>query len=100
MAAQRKAQIVFPDDLLHAVDRLVGRRKRSEFVVSATLEKLVRIRFQDVLKKTAGAWSVARHPETHTDDPHPLAQADAKGGLLIEDAEANRRSPQGGVRRP
>jgi metal-responsive CopG/Arc/MetJ family transcriptional regulator len=66
MAAQRKAQIVFPDDLLHAVDRLVGRRKRSEFVVSATREKLVRIRFQDVLKKTAGAWSVARHPETHT----------------------------------
>ena len=64
--ASRKAQVVFPDDLLHEVDRLVGGRKLSEFVVSATREKLARVRFQDVLKKTAGAWSAARHPETRT----------------------------------
>ncbi|MBI4715325.1 MAG: hypothetical protein HY760_05225 [Nitrospirae bacterium] len=66
MPVSAKAQIVFPEDLLKEVDRLVGGRRRSEFVVSATREKLARIRFQKVLAETAGAWSAENHPETRS----------------------------------
>lgn len=58
-----KAQIVFPEDLLRAMDRLVGGRKRSEFVVAATREKLARVRFRDALAAAAGSWMAKNHPE-------------------------------------
>lgn len=66
MTTCRKIQIVFPPDLLHEVDRFVKGRKRSAFVVTATREKMARIRFQEALKDTAGAWSAEKHPETRT----------------------------------
>ena len=59
-----KAQIVFPEDLLLALDGVAGSRKRSEFVVDATREKLARVRFQEALKTAAGAWTAKDHPET------------------------------------
>jgi metal-responsive CopG/Arc/MetJ family transcriptional regulator len=66
MSSSTKAQIIFPEDLLTEVDRLVGGRKRSEFVVAATREKLARVRFQKALLKAAGAWSAENHPETRS----------------------------------
>ena len=61
-----KVQIVFPEDLLLRIDRMVGGRKRSEFVVEAAQEKLARVLFQKTLKETAGAWSAENHPETRS----------------------------------
>jgi metal-responsive CopG/Arc/MetJ family transcriptional regulator len=66
MSNTAKAQIVFPEDLLKEVDRQVGGRRRSEFVVSATREKLAKMRFQQVLSETAGTWSAEDHPETRS----------------------------------
>ncbi len=66
MGATRKTQVVFPEDVLEEVDRVVGSRKRSEFVVEATREKLERLRFAKALRRAAGSWSDESHPHLQT----------------------------------
>jgi hypothetical protein len=63
MVTKNKAHLVFPEDLLQAIDKLVGKRGRSKFVVEATRKELKRIRLQEALEKTAGAWKDEDHPE-------------------------------------
>ena len=58
-----KAHLVFPEDLLQSIDKLVGKRKRSKFVVEATRKELRRIQLLQALRKTAGAWKDEDHPE-------------------------------------
>lgn len=58
-----KTHVVFPDDLLRAVDRLVGRRGRSKFVVEATRKELRRIQLLQALREAAGSWKDEDHPE-------------------------------------
>jgi Arc/MetJ-type ribon-helix-helix transcriptional regulator len=84
MGATRKTQVVFPEDLLEEVDRVVGSRKRSEFVVEATREKLHRLRFAKALRRAAGSWSDENHPDLKT-------QADINRYLRKVRASTNRR---------
>jgi metal-responsive CopG/Arc/MetJ family transcriptional regulator len=64
MTSQKdKAHLVFPRDLLQSIDRLVGKRKRSKFVVEATRKELKRIQFLQALKEAAGSWKDKDHPE-------------------------------------
>lgn len=60
-----KTQVVFPDDLLEALDAIVQKRERSDFVVQAVREKLQRLKLQEMLRQTAGIWK--DHPEFRTD---------------------------------
>lgn len=61
-----KMQVVFPQDLLREVDRMVSRRKRSEFIVEATRKELRRQRLAQAMEKAAGAWSDEGYPELST----------------------------------
>ena len=61
-----KAHLVFPEEILNAVDEVAGKRKRSLFIVEATQEKLERERFLKALEGTKGAWTANRHPELRT----------------------------------
>lgn len=58
-----KAHLIFPEDLLESIDKLVGKRKRSKFVVEATRKELKRIQLLQALKEAAGAWKDEDHPE-------------------------------------
>lgn len=58
-----KAHLVFPEDLLESIDRLVGKRKRSKFVVEATRKELRRIQLLQAIQKAAGAWQDEDHPD-------------------------------------
>lgn len=58
-----KAHLVFPEDLLKSIDKLVGKRKRSKFVVEAARKELKRIQFLQALQETAGSWKDEEHPE-------------------------------------
>lgn len=58
-----KTHLVFPKYLLETIDELVGKRKRSRFVVEAAREKLAKERFLEVLEKAAGCWTDKNHPE-------------------------------------
>jgi len=61
-----KAHLVFPEEILNAVDEVAGKRKRSLFIVEATQEKLERERFLKALEGTKGVWTAKRHPELKT----------------------------------
>lgn len=61
-----KAHVIMNDDILNEIDRIAGKRKRSFFIEQATMEKLEREKFLNVLEETAGTWSDKRHPELKT----------------------------------
>ena len=63
MVTKNKAHLVFPEDLLQAIDKLVGKRRRSKFVVEATRKELKRIQFLQALQEAAGSWKDEAHPE-------------------------------------
>jgi len=61
-----KTHLVFPRELLEAIDKFISKRKRSQFVVEATKEKLAREKFKRALEKAAGCWKDENHPELKT----------------------------------
>jgi hypothetical protein len=61
-----RTHIVFPKELIEAVDRLVGPRKRSAFLVQAVEEKIDRERLGRALATTAGFLAEGTHPEWET----------------------------------
>lgn len=61
-----KTHLVFPRELLETIDKFIGKRKRSQFVVEATKEKLAREKFLNILRETAGVWKDKNHPELKT----------------------------------
>ena len=63
MVSKSKAHLLFPEDLLQAIDKLVGKRGRSKFVAEATRKELQRMQLQKALEKAAGAWKDEDHPE-------------------------------------
>jgi hypothetical protein len=61
--AHRRAHIIMPEELLGQIDRLVGRRGRSRFLVSAATNELRRQRQIAALNRAAGSWKDEDHPE-------------------------------------
>ncbi|MEW6684592.1 MAG: hypothetical protein AB1393_00110 [Candidatus Edwardsbacteria bacterium] len=57
-----RTNILFPEDLLEEIKKIVGKGKRSSFVVEATKEKLERMKFLQALNRTKGSWSDKNHP--------------------------------------
>lgn len=50
-----RTHVILPRDLVDAVDKVVGRRRRSRFVAEAVQEKLARLRLLDAARKAAGS---------------------------------------------
>lgn len=61
-----RTHIVVPRDVVAAVDRVAGRRRRSEFITEAVREKLTRELQKAALAATAGALAGAEYPEWET----------------------------------
>ena len=68
MSNKSKTHLVFPTELLQTIDQLVGKRKRSKFVVEAAKEKIARERFLKALNEAAGAWTDENHPDLNTNE--------------------------------
>jgi len=58
-----RTNVVLPRDLIEAIDRRVGKRKRSDFLAEAAREKLARTDFLRVAKALAGSLNPAEYPE-------------------------------------
>lgn len=58
-----RTHVVMSDDVLGAIDRLVGQRSRSRFLEEAAREKLERLELAASLKATAGIASTSSYPE-------------------------------------
>jgi hypothetical protein len=58
-----RTHVVMADDVMEAVDRLVGQRGRSRFLETAAREKLARVELEATLRATAGTMRADNHPE-------------------------------------
>ncbi len=58
-----RTHVVLTDEVVAAIDRLVGERGRSRFLEAAAQEKLARIELEAALEDTANTLSTTRHPE-------------------------------------
>jgi hypothetical protein len=63
MANKTKTHLIFPEELLKAIDKLVGKRKRSKFVAEVVTKELKKRQLEEALEKAAGAWKDEDHPE-------------------------------------
>ena len=59
----RRTHIVIPEPLVTEIDRLVGKRGRSEFLAQAAQKELRRLQQIRALENVAGAWRDKDHPE-------------------------------------
>lgn len=59
----RRTHIVIPESLVSEIDRLVGKRGRSEFLTQAAEKELRRLQQIKALEGAAGAWKDKDHPE-------------------------------------
>jgi hypothetical protein len=59
----RRTHIVIPEPLVTEIDRLVGKRGRSEFLTQAAEKELRRLQQIRALENVAGAWKDKNHPE-------------------------------------
>jgi hypothetical protein len=55
--------IRIPADLLKDIDKHVGPRQRSQFIVEASERELIRRKQLEALQECAGAWDDNDHPE-------------------------------------
>ncbi len=83
-----RTHIVVPEALIHEVDRLAGKRKRSRFVEEAIREKLARVTLSDALASSAGVLSADDYPEWRTSEE---ASAWVKAGRQEDDARLERK---------
>lgn len=63
-----RTNVVLPEELVREIDRIAGRRKRSQFIVEAIRERLAKLRFAEALAEAAGAWSDENHPDLATQE--------------------------------
>ena len=59
----RRTHIVIPESLVSEIDRIVGKRGRSEFLTQAAEKELRRLQQIKALEGAAGAWKDRNHPE-------------------------------------
>jgi len=59
----RRTHIIIPEPLVTEIDRLVGKRGRSEFLAQAAEKELRRLQQIRALENVAGAWKDKDHPE-------------------------------------
>ena len=63
MSAKKRTHVVVPEELVKEIDRISGKRKRSQFITQAVRKEIRRLKFLQAVKETAGAWKDEDHPE-------------------------------------
>ena len=61
--ATKRTHVVIPEELVRAIDEMVGGRQRSAFLKQAAERELLRLRQLKALDAAAGAWKDQDHPE-------------------------------------
>jgi len=58
-----RTHIVIPSELVSQIDKLVGKRGRSQFLHEAARKELKRLQQVAAVELAAGSWKAADHPE-------------------------------------
>ncbi len=91
MIGKVKTQVVFPSEVLQQLDDLVAPRKRSEFIVEATLERLKREGFKRAWDRAAGAWTDENHPDLKTPEDINAYVRRIRDNFFVRDKAPRRR---------
>jgi hypothetical protein len=59
----QRTHVILPVDLVAAIDKMVGKRRRSAFLVEIIRDEIQRLSQRRALKAAAGAWKDNDHPE-------------------------------------
>ncbi|MBC8165885.1 MAG: hypothetical protein H7Y20_08440 [Bryobacteraceae bacterium] len=70
----RRTHIIIPEPLVSEIDRLVGKRGRSEFLAQAAEKELRRLRQILALEGIPGTWKDSDHPELKAGAAHWVKQ--------------------------
>jgi metal-responsive CopG/Arc/MetJ family transcriptional regulator len=60
---RRRTHILIPEPLVRQIDRVVGKRGRSAFLIQAAEKELRRLQQINALEGAVGAWKDKAHPE-------------------------------------
>jgi len=63
MSIKARAHVIIEEDIVKEIDRLVGKKKRSNFISEATKKELKRIKQLSLIKNLKGTWKDEDHPE-------------------------------------
>jgi hypothetical protein len=63
----KRTHIVIPEPLVNEIDRVVGKRGRSQFLMQAAEKELRRLQQIKALERASGAWKDKDHPELKGD---------------------------------
>ena len=58
-----RTHVILPDDVVAAIDELVGQRGRSSFLTEAARDAIKRRRLKSFLASDEAAWKSKDHPE-------------------------------------
>jgi hypothetical protein len=58
-----RTHVILPDDVMAAIDELVGQRGRSSFLTEAAREAIKRRRLKSFLASDQAVWKAKDHPE-------------------------------------
>jgi len=58
-----RTHVIMPDDVMAAIDELVGQRGRSNFLTEAAREAIKRRRLKSFLTSEEAVWKSKDHPE-------------------------------------
>ena len=59
----KRAHIVIPEDLAAEIDKVAGRRGRSQFLIESARREISRHRMIRAIAQASGAWTDQDHPE-------------------------------------
>jgi len=85
----RRTHIVIPELLATEIDRLVGKRGRSEFLTQAAEKELRRLRQVRALQNLAGAWKDNDHPELKKGAAHWVRELRKKSDRRLRKSAAH-----------
>jgi len=63
MSVKARTHVIIEEDIVKEIDRLVGKKKRSNFIATATKKELKRLTQLSLIRKFKGAWKDEDHPE-------------------------------------
>ncbi len=63
MSIKTRAHVLIEENLVKEIDRLVGKKKRSNFISEAAKKELKRLKQFSLIKKLKGTWKDIDHPE-------------------------------------
>ena len=59
----KRLHIIFPAQIARELDLMLDRRKKTQFIIAATKERLDKMKLTRAIEKATGAWRDEDHPD-------------------------------------